>query len=162
MKNREFYILALSQKNVRLFQCTFDDMKEIHLGNIISNYSETEKGFRLEKQLQSHSSSSVADKGSKRMFHGHGVGTNFHKDTMLHFFHVVNKEIEKLLFNKNAPLILATVDYLTPIYLKANKYPHLLEATIKGNPDRLNIKSLHNKALPIARAYFNKLEINIK
>ncbi len=158
MKTREFYILALSQKNVKLFQCTFDDIKEIHTGNIISDYYEMEKGFRLEKQLQSHGSSGVADRGGKRMFHGHGVGTNFHKDTMLHFFHVVSKEIEKLLFNKNAPLILATVDYLIPIYLKANKYPHLLEATIKGNPDRLNMNSLHDKALQIARNYFNKLE----
>ena len=49
----------------------------------------------------------------------------------------------------HAPLVLAGVDYLFPIYREANTYPHLLDKGITGSPEELTIKDLHRQSLSL-------------
>jgi len=45
---------------------------------------------------------------------------------------------------KKAPLVLAGVEYLFPIYQEANTYPDLVEEGITGNPENLKPEELHD------------------
>jgi hypothetical protein len=54
--------------------------------------------------------------------------------------------------------VLAGVDYLHPIYKEVNTYPHLMEAGVGGNPERLSAKELHAQAWTVVRPYFQKAQ----
>jgi hypothetical protein len=79
------------------------------------------------------------------MFHGHGVGKDDAKDNILRFFHLLDQGLYALLGKESAPLVLAGVDYLFPIYREANSYPHLMERGIAGNPEGLKGEELHEQ-----------------
>ena len=48
--------------------------------------------------------------------------------------------------NGRAPLVLAAVDYLRPLYRAASSYPQILEQGLSGNPDHLGAHDLHRRA----------------
>ncbi|MDI6695341.1 MAG: hypothetical protein QME21_09865 [Anaerolineales bacterium] len=53
-------------------------------------------------------------------------------------------------------MILAAVDYLHPIYQKANNYRDLLAEGIEGNPDEVNPEILHQRAWQIVQPLFEQ------
>ena len=52
--------------------------------------------------------------------------------------------------DSDAPLVLAGVDYLLPLYRDVSTYPHLAEEAVTGNPDSLTGTTLHERALEVA------------
>ncbi|HSB06751.1 MAG TPA: hypothetical protein VLK23_16340 [Thermodesulfobacteriota bacterium] len=153
-----FYILALSQNEVRFFQCTRYSVKEIEPENVPRSLSEALKYDDPEKQLQFHTRAPVAGGERAAMFHGQGVGKDDAKDNILRFFHLLDQGLYAILAKENAPLILAGVDYLLPIYREANSYPHLMEQGIVGNPEGLKGEELHDQARRIVEPYFHKAQ----
>lgn len=151
-----FFILALSQNEVRLLQCNRFSVKEVELNNVPRSLSEALKYDDPEKQLQFHTRTPTAAGERAAMFHGQGVGTDDVKDNILRFFHQVDDGLHKLVRKEQAPLILAGVEYLFPIYREANSYPHLIEEGITGNPEGLKAEELHEQALKIVEPYFLK------
>jgi len=128
--NGYFYILALSQNEVRLLKATHSSVKEVALPESVpSSLAEAIKYDQAEKVLESHSSASAAtrSKGGRRpmMFHGQGVGLDNEKQTILHYFQQIDRGLHELLHDEMAPLVLAGVEFLLPIYHEANTYPHL-------------------------------------
>jgi hypothetical protein len=53
-------------------------------------------------------------------------------------------------------MILAGVDHLLPIYREASTYQNILADGIVGNPDRENVKELHEEAWKIVRPLFEE------
>jgi hypothetical protein len=90
------------------------------------------------------------------IFSGQGVGIDDHKDDLLLYFRQIDRGLHQLLRDEHAPLVLASVDYLWPIYHEANTYPHLLDRGVPGNPDRLSAKELHEKAWAVVRPAFDE------
>jgi hypothetical protein len=64
--------------------------------------------------------------------------------------------LRKFLRDEKAPLILAGVDYLFPLYGQANSHPNLLGEGIRGNPDAQSAHQLHQKTWPIIQPYFDR------
>lgn len=154
-----FYILALSQNAIRLFESTRYSVSEVQLPEAVPHsLAETMRYKKPENELEYHSSSSGAliGKGGRRatIFHGQGVGTDDEKANILRYFQQVNRGLHAILRDEQAPLVLACVDYLVPIYRDANTYPHLLEQGVPGNPDRESAESLHTRAWAIVEPYF--------
>jgi hypothetical protein len=56
-----------------------------------------------------------------------------------------------VLREEHAPLVLAGVDYLLPIYREANTYPNLVDEGIEGSPEALGEKEIHRQAWDIVR-----------
>jgi Bacterial archaeo-eukaryotic release factor family 3 len=54
--------------------------------------------------------------------------------------------LHALLRQETAPLVLAGVEYLFPLYRQANTYPHLLEQGVAGNPDKVKAETVCEKA----------------
>jgi hypothetical protein len=156
-----FYILALSQNAIRLFENTRYSVSEVQLPEAVpQSLAETMQYREPENELEYHSSSSGASvgKGGRRatIFHGQGVGTDDEKANILRYFQQVNRGLHAILRDEKAPLVLACVDYLVPLYREANTYPHLLEQGVAGNPDRESAESLHKRAWAIVEPYFMK------
>ncbi|MFH1335371.1 MAG: hypothetical protein ABII96_02545 [Candidatus Zixiibacteriota bacterium] len=143
--NERFYLLALSQKQVKLFEGSRYSLREVELEGVPKNISEALKYDDREKQLQFHTGTPQGGGRRAAIFHGHGVGKEDIKENILRYFQMVNKGLHQLLKKERAPLVLTGVDYLFPIYREANTYPYLLDKGVPGNPDRQGIEKLHEQ-----------------
>jgi hypothetical protein len=150
-----FYILALSQNQVRLLQGTRYTVDEIDLESMPTSMAEALQYERFEKQLQSHTGTSLGTGGRSTIFHGQDIGDEA-KDRILRWFHLIDGELPNLLTGRQSPLVLAGVEYLFPLYKEANSYPHLLEEGIPGNPEELTPEELHAQAWPLVQPTFMK------
>jgi len=146
----EFYILAISQKNVRLIECTRFSAEEIDLENIPSDIAEAFKTESIEKEPQFHTRRHPA------AFKGLGGGTEDSKDNVVRYFKQVDKGLNKLMKGKQTPLVFSGVDYLFPIYREANTYAFLLDKQIPGNQDEASVDDLHSQAWPLVEYIFEK------
>jgi len=158
--NGRFYILALSQNEVRLYRCARDHVTELQSETIPSNIREALKYDDREKQLQFHPGTpETAGRTDRRaaMFHGHGAGTDDTKDRILRFFRRIDSGVRDLLKKENAPVVLAGVDYLLALYRKASSYTGLCEQAVAGNPEGFSIKELHEQAWKIAESLFHEV-----
>jgi len=153
--NNQFFVLALSQNRVRVFQATRETIVELESENMPDSLAEALRSRMPERQLQAHSAG-VPHRAA--IFHGHGGGEEDKKEMLVAYFRLVDAGMRDLLAQRSAPILLAAVDYLCPIYRQVNSNPELLEDWISGNPDNLTPQQLHEKAVPIAAAHSKKAQ----
>ncbi|HEY9771222.1 MAG TPA: hypothetical protein V6C71_22460 [Coleofasciculaceae cyanobacterium] len=143
--DNKFYLLALSQNEVRFFLGSHYNIKEIMLPEgVPASLAEALKYDDLEQQLQYHGGGS-----GNHTYHGQGSGTTDNKDEIKRFFDQIDNGLTSVLQAEKTPLILAGVEYLLPIYHQANSYGSLLEPGIIGNPENIDPEDLHQQAWSI-------------
>ncbi|MDD5475590.1 MAG: hypothetical protein PHU03_03645 [Syntrophales bacterium] len=130
-RDASFLIIAISQGDVRLFECTRRRQNEIPLKDVPQNLTEALDLDDFEKRLQLH------------------TGTENTKAQVLKFFKQVDRGLQDVLRDRRDPLIFAGVDYLFPIYREAGTYQYLLAKPISGNPEGLSGDDLHRMAMPL-------------
>ncbi len=150
-----FFVLALSQNVVRLLQGTRDSIHEVDLKGVPQGLAEALRTHDRDEPLTFHSRPTSGG-GWGAIFEGHGVGIDDAKDDLLRYFQQIDQGLHAVLREERAPLVLAAVDYLHPIYRQANTYSHLLERGIEGNPDRLGLRELHDRAWPLVQPLFEE------
>lgn len=155
-----FYVLALSQSKVRLLMGTRYSVDEVYLDNIKGlprNLAEALKYDQIQEQRHQHdfAGEPTGKWGRTTIFHGQGgSAADNAKVNIRRFFRMVDEGLHEILRNEDAPLVLAGVEYLHPIYREANTYPHLVEGAIEGNPDDLKPEELHARAWKIVEPLF--------
>jgi hypothetical protein len=151
-----FYVLALSQRSVKLYQCSRHSAAEVDLRQAPKSLADLLELNPREKQLQFHAQTEghAGGHGQAGMFHGHAEDSDEEKENILTYFHSVNRGVNAVLHNAGGPLVLAGVDFLTRIYEKANTYPQLAEGRICGNPAELRPEELKDRAWEIVRPGF--------
>jgi len=156
-----FYVLALSQDNVRFFEATRYSVNEVEVPNMPKSldealgYDETAKEgqFRIATS-KGGTSNPFSQPGS---FHGQGSpDRDEHQKSILQFFHLIDDALQEKLKHQKAPLVLAGVEYLFPIYMETNEYPHLLEEGIHVNVDIVKPEELLEQALPLVEPVFHQ------
>ncbi len=152
-----FYILALSQNEVRLLEGTRHTVDEIDLESIPTSLRQTLRYEQYEKQLQVRGGGTVGRGVQAGMFHGHDPSDE-DKNRLLRWFNKLDGELRQFLTGEGSPLVLAGVDYLLPIYHAANTYPHLLEEGIPGNPEELTPATLHQRAWSLVEPGFRQAQ----
>ncbi len=153
-RNGQYYILAMSQNQVRLLHCTRDEVKEVELKGVPKNFVEALNYDEPQPQLQHGSRNS----DGSAVFHGHGYGGEDEKVDIAKYFQEVSQKLYKELKNKEIPMVLAAVDYLHPIFHDSNKYPHLLKEGINGNPDNKKDEELLKEGWRIIKPLLEKEE----
>ncbi len=154
--NGHFYILAVSQNELRLFEGTRHSVGQIDLpDDVPGNMDEALQYDDPEKELQFHTGT-TGTHGSLRdgMFHGHGAGDEVEKTRIERYLNIVDKKLEKFLSDKSAPLVLAGVDYMLSMYHQVSDYRHLMEDGVEGNAEHLHAEELRRRAWPIVEPYF--------
>jgi hypothetical protein len=161
----QFFVLALSKNEVRLLKGTRNSVDQVDLEDVPQSLARYLRFDDPEKQLQFHTGTTQRRGQRAAIFHGHGVGTNEaqHKVNLLRYFHEVDAGVQELLRSENrpvaqAPLVLAGVEYLLPLYREANTYPSLLEEGIEGNPEEFSPEELHQRAWSLVRPYFQRAQ----
>jgi len=153
-----FYVLALSQNGVRLLQGTRQSVAAVDLKGVPRNFADALATHDTDEPLTFHSRPVGAIGSWGAIYSGHGVGIDDKKDDLLLYFQKVDRGLHPLLREERAPLVVAAVAYLIPIYRTANTYPHLLEKGMEGNPDRLSEKELHDRAWALVRPHFEETQ----
>jgi len=151
-----FYVLALSQHAIQLYQCGRHSVTQVNLRQVPKSIMELLELNTREKQLQFHANSEgrAARAGKPGMFHGHAEDSNEVKSNIFVYFQSVNKGVTGLLKNETAPLVTAGVDYLNHIYYQANTYPHLYVRSIPGSPANVKPEELRDKAWELVKPVF--------
>ncbi|HLL43759.1 MAG TPA: hypothetical protein VK369_11510 [Segetibacter sp.] len=159
MTNTEyFYLLVISKQSAKLFKAdsygmqivpldlpqSIEDVKRIS-GSDSTTFRTGESGRRAP---------SAAFPGS---VHGAGGGNPGNKDNILTYFEAVDDILWEKVFNKeNAPLLLAGVEYVIPIYRNAADYHNVWPEALTGNRDQQETTSLYNDAMEVMKPYFEQ------
>lgn len=153
-----FYVLAISQNMVKLLQGSRYSASQVDLEGVPESLADALRFDDPESQLQfyTRATQGVAGPGHAAGFHGHGAGKDDQKDNILRYFRMVDAGMNELLEGDRSPLVLACVEYLIPIYRKANNYPHLMEEGVTGNPEELNVQDLHRSAWEVVEPHFRQ------
>ncbi|HDR14067.1 MAG TPA: hypothetical protein ENN79_00990 [Desulfobacteraceae bacterium] len=150
-----FYILALSQNQVRLLEGTRQTVDEVDLGDMPKSMAEAFQYESFERQLQFHTGTSGGSGKRAAMFHGHDAREE-EKERILKWFRTIDEELAVLFAGDESPIVPAGVEFLFPIFKEATSYPHRVVEGIRGNPEELKPEELHALAWPILEPIFSK------
>lgn len=146
--NRHFHLLALSRQGVRVCQGTPYGLRELALP-LPPAVGEAPGMEDRESVLSYH----VVQPGrSTPIYHGHGVPPEENaKDELTRFFRSVDDALRQhLLRDERAPLVLAGVGYLHPVYRAVSRYQHVAAKGLEGNFERASLQELHRRVWPLA------------
>jgi len=152
----KFYVLFVSSKNVRLFHGSADTISEIPLKFPTSMHEALETD-ESQKYLNLHSSSVSTNEanGGAGIIHGQDPADD-EKKKILRFFQSVNQGLHELLEDKNLPMILAGADHILPLFREACTYDNVLEDSLRRDPDKENLKEVHERAYQITMPIFEE------
>lgn len=158
--NNRFFLLALDQKDVRLYLGTHYGLEEINSDDIPRSIDEVIDVEDRQKNLQHRTANRVGNRVDAA-FHGHGGMNDDNRsrpqDKLGRFFREVASGVKAVLRDENAPLLLSGVESHLPIYRELNSYPDLIEDEIvSGNTEHINLTSLHSAAWPILDRHFKR------
>jgi Bacterial archaeo-eukaryotic release factor family 3 len=151
--NRYFYVLALSQNSVRLYEGSPYSLTQVDLPELPRSLDESFGKEQREAVLNAYG----APPGqSGAIYYGYGVPPEERvKEKLAAFYRAVDVALwDYLLRDERAPLILAGVGYHHPIYRSVSRYRYLVEQTVEGNFDYITPEQLHAKVWPVARDVF--------
>lgn len=144
-----FFLLALSQHSVRLFESTEYQIEQIDVAGLPQRMEAALNLDGADRGSQSH----FAIKGGKgrqsSVFHGQGGVPNSHKDDLAQFFRLIEVALRPVLHDETVPLVLAGVDYLLPIFRSVCNYAHLAKPELAGNCDHLSARQIQEKVWPL-------------
>jgi hypothetical protein len=153
----EFFVLALSQNAVRLFEGSRFGLSALDdLEGVPKSLADALKYDELIKQQQFRTGIGVGGARGERAAMFHGQSADDAKDRILRYFRQIDQGLQDFLREEQAPLVLAGVEYLLPIYKEANTYQHLLSEGITGNPEGVSPEELHRQAWALVEPYFKR------
>lgn len=151
------YILALSQKHTRLLKATEDSIEELEVPNLPVSMQDA-LGYESYQQFTEWQTNTPRRNNSgerQTLYNAHSEGTDNRKEYILNYFRKIDQAVTSYLNKENkAPLIIASVEYLKPLYEEANTYENLADALIPGNPDGIKAKQLQEEAWKLAKPMF--------
>ncbi|HEY7307511.1 MAG TPA: hypothetical protein VH601_25525 [Bryobacteraceae bacterium] len=156
-----FYILALSQKNVRMLRCTTRSSEEVSLPPMVK--TSFDEWMNTAKPDHTSSTMEVAGPSTGSM---KGIisttSTTEREDKgqfLAHFFGQIDRGVNEILRAKGEPVVLAGVDYELSIYRSVNTYPGLAQEAAQGAPNGLKAGEMHARALDaISQSYRQKVD----
>lgn len=150
-RDGSYYVLALSQKEVRLLDCTRETQARIELEEIPESYEEFQQNYTFER----HSGGRPSGANGGMTYHGLGDDQKEEKVKKLQeFISQVESGVTKYMKNQGDPLILAGVVEIASTYRKYNQYNELVEDFIKGNTDEKSNKQLRKEGWKIIKPQF--------
>ncbi|MBV9082813.1 MAG: hypothetical protein JOZ62_09070 [Acidobacteriaceae bacterium] len=156
-QDRSFYILALSQRKVRLLHCTTRTSEEIPLPESTATSWEAFMNTAEPDHVRDNRASPGPSSGSSPgVMFGTVTDTEDWNEYMGHFFKQIDRGVNEVLRGHSEPVVLAAVEYELPVYRAVNTYPHLADEMVRGAPDGLRGGEMHARALDALRRCYDK------
>jgi hypothetical protein len=122
-----FYLLVISKSQVKLFRADAFGMEHVQVGDL------PEGGI------------------------GTGGAVSDDKTSIANYFEIVDDILFKKVFNReNAPLVLAGVEYLIPIYKSVCDYHHVWSEFLTGSYEYENTSVLYEQVMKLMQPYFEE------
>ena len=166
-----FFVLALAQDRVQMYRATEHSIEELDLEQwgVPTSLEEALRYDDLQKPELQHNPVAGAGRRAagraqvgegpqerKGFFHGHGEDGEDQRTRIRRFFNVLDDGLAKPLASETAPMVLAGVEYLRPIFKEVTDYDHVLDLGVDGNPEGLRPDEIHVKAWDIVQPHFRE------
>ena len=156
-ENRPFYILALSQKHVRLMRCTNTTSEEVPLPpSFPTNFDEFQHTDKPDHVLDNSASGGPGTGSMGRVMFGTGTDKERKDQYLLHFYKAVDRQLTDLLRDDISPVVIAGVEYELPLYRSVSACPNVVSEGVRGAPDGLKGGELQKRALEVVLAHGRK------
>jgi hypothetical protein len=155
-RGERYLVLVLNQNYLQLFGATRSGISRVTVKGLPRSRREALHLDEVDRGQQVHMG--MRGNGSKRaaVFHGHGGEKDTAKTDLEQFFRVAGRALEPLLHNESAPLLLAGLDYVLPIFRQTCCYPQMMERHLTGNCHLLSNQQLHQQSWEIMGPYFDR------
>lgn len=154
LKTKEFYLLSLSKHDAKFYQGNEFGLQHVEVEGLPNGMDDVVHFEEKEgRQLFRKGGGSGAETAG---YHGH-EGASDDKANITTYFQEVDRTLmAEVLHDKNAPLLLAGVEYLIPIYKSVSKYKPIVEDAITGNQEKESTQALFEKAKKPLLPYFEQ------
>ena len=148
-----FYLLVLSKKQAMLYRGDAFGMQYIKIDEMPRGVDDVVHFEEKDDQKLWRTGSSGAGGGAN--YHGIGGGKPDEKDNLAIYFDEVDETLCNTALNQEtAPLLLAGVEYLIPIYKSVAKYKPIWDVALTGSYEHADRGSLYEQARKIMEPYF--------
>ncbi len=160
MRDRTFYLLALSQKNVRLLRCTSRTSEEVEFPPATaSSYDAYMNTAKPDHTSDNRSSPGPSSGTSKGVMFSTSSDREDKDEYLAHFYGQIDRGVNECLRGKTEPLVLVGVEYEIALYRSLNKYQHLADEAVEGAPNSLKSGEMHARAMnAILQCYEKKVD----
>ena len=145
--DEHFFLLALSQQEVRLLGGSRNTVEEVALAEIPTSLADVATGDDSRTDAVARP---VAGRGGPAVFYGHsGADPNLRQQEMERLFRAVADGMRGVLRDQTSPLVLVGLEQLVVTYRGFSSYPHLMAPAVHHNADGLSAAELHELAWPL-------------
>jgi hypothetical protein len=154
LSNRDFWLLALSIKAVRLFRGARNGLVEVPLPRgVPKSLTQNEQFDQPDHSVRDRSSAGPSVGKMPGVQFGTSSARELQTNYLHDFFKAIEHGIHPILAEDRQPLILAAVTRELAIYRRVNTYSPVLSGAIHGSPDALGMDLLYTKAAELMSAY---------
>ena len=154
MDDNHFFVLTLSKHQAKLFRGDKFDLEFVQVPGMPRGVEDVVH-FEEKDEAGVFRTGGGGGTGGAN-FHGVGGGKPDEKESIALYFAEVARTVEKeALAQEHAPLLLAAVDYLHPIYVGASHYKPIVQEGLVGNFDQTSTQELHQQALEKMQPVFD-------
>lgn len=157
--NGQYFLLALDQKEPTLFQGSkfkLARVDELDLPESLQNM--LDEFYEFHSHLQFHNKTVNPNPdlaaGREGVYFGQGGDDIDENAEIRNYFHLFDEALMEYLDGEDAPLILAGLGYLHPLYQEANSYPNLVIEGITKDIDSLEAEELHTVSWQIVKGHY--------
>jgi hypothetical protein len=161
VRDRSFYVLALSQKNTRLLHCTMHTSEEIPLPSETKTNFDTWMNQAQPDHTAVNNAMSTGSQGAigPNALAPKGADREKKDEYLAHYFKQIDHGVNEILRGKTEPVVLCGVEYEIPIYRRVNNYRHLASEEVLGSAEGLKSGEMHSRAIQaLERSYFSRLD----
>lgn len=152
--NDYFYLLVLSKKRAKFFRADAFGMVELVINELPNGVDDVVHFEEKDDQKLFRTDTNGAGGGAN--FHGMGAGKPDEKEHIAIYFDEVDETLWKAVLNKeNAPLLLAGVEYLIPLYKGVAQYKPIWDDHIGGSVEHEDLVKLYSLAKEKMAPFFD-------
>ncbi|HJT72625.1 MAG TPA: hypothetical protein VJ720_01380, partial [Chitinophaga sp.] len=153
-KDEQFYLLVFSKHHAQLYLADAFGIQPVEVEGMPDGIADVVHFEEKGNQMLFRTGSSGAGEGANY----HGMNSNpDHKTDIALYLEEVDKTVWKeVLYDKHIPLMLASVDYLQPIYRKVSRYQYISDEALTGNYEHENMQEIYRQAKEKMQPYFDQ------
>ena len=155
-----FYILALSQKDIRLLRCTEHSSEELDVKNAFTPNLQDFLATAKPDHVLDNRMTGGPSMGAGTVVFGTNADADSKDEYLHHFFKQVNDGVVGLLRGQEkTPLVLCGVDEALAVYRSVNSWENTPDEAVRGAPNGLRGGEMHARAIEVLqRAKDRELE----
>jgi hypothetical protein len=150
-----FYLLVISKKQAKVFKADNFGITLVEIPEMPNGVEDVVHFEEKDDKTLFRTDTAGAGKGAS--YHGHGSGTPDEKEHLSLYLEEVDETLwEEVLHNDTAPLLLAGVEYLLPIFKSVSGYKNIWPEVLKGSHEHDDLNSLYTEARALMEPWFRE------